>query len=152
MNNIKSFKANIFKFYAIIGQGVINASVTITVSVGEKTSDGGPDTTDIQFEVYVEGKFVYSNSTSNKRYFCNITDITKIMEKKGIGYSGWWELRIKTTEKSLLEEFKVETSLRLDPLDDDYDNDGLLDGEEMTIGGNGWYTNPASWDLSLIHI
>ncbi|MHA1253076.1 MAG: hypothetical protein ACTSRP_24020, partial [Candidatus Helarchaeota archaeon] len=137
---------NVFKFYAIIGQGVTNASVTITISVGEKTTEDGPNPADIQFKLYVNGKFVYSNSTTHKRYFCNITDITKIMEAKGIRYSGWWELRVNTTEISLLEEFKVEASLRLNPLDNDYDNDGLSDGEEMTIGEDGWYTNPASPD------
>jgi len=66
-----------------------------------------------------------------------LTDTIKIMEDHGWSYKGEWKLRVYTTEDCVLEEFKIEASIILDPLDTDSDNDGILDGEEMVPGEDG---------------
>ncbi|MHA1324970.1 MAG: PKD domain-containing protein [Candidatus Helarchaeota archaeon] len=46
----------------------------------------------------------------------------------------------------LLEEFKAEVVLPLDPMLSDYDYDGILDGDELNASVSGWITNPRRWD------
>jgi len=143
---IEANKWNIFSFYTEIGRGVINASITVTISVGESIDEEGSGPANIQIKVYAHGNdLLYTNSTDNKRYYCNKTDITSLMKEKGT-YSGYWKLEVYSNQDCLLEEFKLEVSLRLSPLDPDCDDDGIDDHEELTPGLDGWITNPSSPD------
>ena len=142
---------NTFSFKAAIGSIITNATITVTISQGEpiEKEDGTTENqnpTDLTVKVYYNGHLLYTNSTESVRYFSNITDITKIMEKNNWNYKGTWTLKIHATENCVLEEFKIEASILLDPLDSDSDNDGILDGEEMIPGDDGWITSPALAD------
>jgi len=148
---IERNKWNTFSFKTAIGSRITNATVTVTISQGEpvEKEDGtteNEEPTDIEIEVYVQGHLLYTNSTEKVRYYSNLTDITKIMEKHGWSYKGEWKLKVYTTMDCVLEEFKIEASIILDPLDSDSDNDEILDGEEMVPGEDGWITSPALAD------
>ncbi len=41
-----------------------------------------------------------------------------------------------------IEYFEIYVMTRMDPTDRDTDNDGLSDGEEATLGDDGWFTDP----------
>jgi len=45
-----------------------------------------------------------------------------------------------------LQYFRIQVNGETDPLDADSDDDGILDGEEVNLGTDGWITNPVLWD------
>jgi len=70
-------------------------------------------------------------------------------------FTGEWHLTINAEPEEgyskdeyslLLEEFKADVVLPLDPTDPDWDLDGIPDGHEMNASVSGWITNPRAWD------
>jgi len=108
------------------GEGVIAGSLTYSISLN--------------------GKVLYKNPNpiKGKNYFVNITDMKELVEDKNlVGYGGTWELSVYADYDCLLEEFSLDVSALLDPLDSDTDNDGISDGDEINPELNdGWITNP----------
>ena len=59
--------------------------------------------------------------------------------------SSAWTLTIEDRaggDEGRLEYFRVQVNGGSDPLDADSDDDGILDGEEVNLGTDGWITNP----------
>jgi hypothetical protein len=71
------------------------------------------------------------------RYVSNVTDIKTIIERAGESYSGDYILRVNYLEQDhanmMLEDYSIELSRYLDPSDDDFDKDGILDGVESSL-------------------
>ncbi|NVM30278.1 MAG: hypothetical protein HWN65_15645 [Candidatus Helarchaeota archaeon] len=68
-------------------------------------------------------------------------------------FSGEWKLTLDVEPINsddevtvLLQDFKAEVMLGLDPTNPDWDKDGLLDGYELDASFSGWLTNPRVWD------
>ena len=146
-----------FHFDAIINGG--NAK-NATVFVGFSSS------TDLQInlvKIEVAGRTVVEEQNPaleepegglDGTYFFKGYDITT----KTTAFSGEWRLTIDAKPlrpgdfdlgdeySVLLEEFKAEVVLPLNPTKADWDKDGLLDGTEMNAAIAGWITNPRTWD------
>ena len=74
---------------------------------------------------------------STTRYVSNVTNIKDIIETAGESYYGDYILKVDYLEPGhadmMLEDFSIELSRYLDPNDDDFDNDGILDGVENQL-------------------
>lgn len=74
---------------------------------------------------------------SDTRYVSNVTNIKDIIEKAGESYYGDYVLRVDYLEpnhaKMMLEDYSIELSRYLNPEDNDFDNDGILDGVENKL-------------------
>ena len=146
-----------FHFNAIINGGTAkNATVFV----------GFSSTTDLQInlvKIEVAGKTVVAEQNPTLEepeggldgtFFFKGYDITA----KTTAFSGEWRLTIDAEPLNpddfhwgdeysvLLEEFKAEVVLPLNPTKADWDKDGLLDGTEMNPSITGWITNPRAWD------
>ncbi|MHA1894309.1 MAG: PKD domain-containing protein [Candidatus Helarchaeota archaeon] len=141
--NIAKNEWRTFTFDASFGHTVVNASVTIAISVGEETDTP----TNLDVEVLVSGTLIFTNSSQDVRYYCNITEVSLLVAEKVGSFTGQWTLRVKSTEDAMLENFKVEVTQRLNPLMSDFDGDTIPDGHELNPELNdGWVTNPAVKD------
>jgi len=132
-----------FSFYTDMGSSAINATTTIAISVGE---DNGLNPADLIVRLKFNDVLLFENESFDRRYYCNITDVKDLVDEWVGTYEGTWLLEVESTEKCMIEEFKVEITKRLNPLDPDFDSDGILDGHELNPEFDGWITNPASSD------
>ncbi len=70
--------------------------------------------------------------------------------QNAFGTDGIWRLVVLSnedgSENARIEYFKIQIDVSLDPLVSDCDHDGILDGEEVQLGADGWVTNPRSVD------
>ena len=71
------------------------------------------------------------------RYVSNITDIKEIIETAGESYYGDYILKVEYLDPDhanmMLEDYSIELARYLDPSDDDYDKDGIIDGVENSL-------------------
>jgi len=95
-------------------------------------------------------KQVYSspgNLSSN--LFLDVDLIEEGFSSSEFESTGTWELIVEDStglNTGRIEYFRVMTEHGLDPLNDDCDDDGILDGEEAELGEDGYRTNPLSDD------
>ncbi|MBD3227994.1 MAG: hypothetical protein GF329_07375, partial [Candidatus Lokiarchaeota archaeon] len=132
-----------FSFDAVIGSTAVNATLSVSISVGEES---GSNPANLTTEVYLNEEIIFQNYTENRKYFSNMTAIKNVVDENIGTYSGTWKLKVYSTENCMLEEFKVEVTQRLNPNNPDCDGDGLLAGHEMSAEYNGWATNPKAAD------
>jgi len=116
-----------------------NAQIVFLLAFGEETTNseyGITDVPDLNVMITkVDDKFLLFNETTNKeRYFSKALDIRELIENNSLDYRGEYEIRINDTSAGcLLEEFNIEVLKYLDPNNDDYDKDGIMDGVEMGL-------------------
>ena len=112
----------------------------------KEVDDGGKIAHNADFQAYlrVSGKKINlePSDESTKYYskFFNLTDDLSYTQARGT-----WELYIKSTEDAILDEFTIIATIPLNPLDNDYDNDGISDGSELSAE-NGYITDPTRKD------
>lgn len=77
------------------------------------------------------------NKNGNERYFSESIDIKDILESAGKSYSGVYILKVAYARYPhgdlTLENFKIVVHRYLDPNDNDFDDDGILDGVEVQL-------------------
>jgi hypothetical protein len=82
---------------------------------------------------------LYNATTNSTRYFSYVVDVTDIMNNKSLNYYGDYQIEVidlnnqSAVPKCILEQFKLEISRYLDPLDEDTDDDGIWDGIETEL-------------------
>lgn len=124
------------------GKRVANASVIISISVGE-----GGQTTNLTLILSLRGSELFKNYYENERYFTKPINVKDLVENIGGNYGGEWMLEVFSTTDCLLEEYSLKITKYLNPLNNDTDGDGILDGVEVDPKlNNGWITNPNKWD------
>jgi len=125
-----------FTFQAIIGGHVKNATVTIGVS--------SPEPMILDLRVWVAGHLLFEelDYECDRGVFYKAYDVTQKLSS----FTGEWKLWVSSSKESMLEDFKGNFRLLLNPLNPDCDSDGLLDGQELNASYDGWVTNPNAWD------
>jgi hypothetical protein len=82
---------------------------------------------------------LYNATTNSTRYFSYVVDVTEILNNKFLNYYGDYQIEVidlnnqSAVPKCILEQFKLEISRYLDPLDEDTDDDGIWDGIETEL-------------------
>lgn len=134
-----------FTFRFPDAQKASNAQLTVSISSGECKAAG-----EFDYQVYLNDQFLYSLDTSiiNNSYYVNITDVREIVEEVySAGYGGTWKLVVTSNYSCMLEDFKLEASVYLNPWNEDTDGDTLMDGAELDPAlNNGWITSPIEYD------
>ena len=135
------------------------AQIAFLITFGEAIDEnekvyGIQDVPDLNVTIYkVDDDLLLFNMTTNStRYFSQVVDIRETMENHSLDYRG--EYMIKINNKSagcILEQFEIDITGYLDPNDEDFDDDGIIDGVEMGLLVNGtdtlnftdsyWYDN-----------
>ncbi|TFG25150.1 MAG: hypothetical protein EU529_01830 [Promethearchaeota archaeon] len=118
------------------------ASVTMSVSVGELSEE----LADLTVELIVQGISIFEKDYENQRYLADITDVKDLVDNQVGRYGGKWVLYITSNTECVLEEFTVDVVKYLNPLNPDFDGDGISDGEEYYPGDDGWITDPTKYD------
>jgi len=120
-----------------------NAQIVFLLAFGEETTNSEYGITDVpDLNVMItkvdDNLLLFNESTNKERYFSKAIDIRELIENNSLDYRGEYEIRINDTSAGcLLEEFNIEVLKYLDPNNDDYDNDGIMDGVEMGLLVNG---------------
>jgi len=118
-----------------------SAQVTVSINAGE-----GQTARNLTYSIYINDELLYTSDPPifNESYHSKIIDIKQIVEEKHpIGYGGKWEIVISLNYKCLLEEFSLDATTGLDPINPDSDGDDIIDGIEVDPELNqGWITNP----------
>ncbi|NHI92992.1 MAG: PKD domain-containing protein [Candidatus Lokiarchaeota archaeon] len=144
LENKQKIDANAWRSFTIgstTGFTAVNASTTVSISVGEEGS-----AVNLNVRVKLGDTILYTNTSHNTRYYCNITEVSKQVNTLVGSYSGTWKVEVYCNRDCMLEEFKVEITQRLNPGVKDFDGDGIFDGAELDGSANGWITNPARKD------
>ena len=124
-------------------ESVINASsaqVAFTIAFGEFGSSdnlqyGIEEIPDLRIWVIKDDLVLFNETSNSTRYISHAFVIRdKIENSKNPNFYGDYIIMINNTEANcILEDFKVTVGKYLDPMDDDYDNDGILDGVETQL-------------------
>ncbi len=120
-----------------------NAQIAFMLAFGEVSTENDYGITDVPdlnvLITKVDDDLLLFNETTNKeRYFSKAFDIRELIENHSLDYRGEYEIWINDTSAGcLLEEFKIEVVKYLDPNNDDYDSDGIMDGVELGLLVNG---------------
>ncbi|MHA1252425.1 MAG: hypothetical protein ACTSRP_20745, partial [Candidatus Helarchaeota archaeon] len=133
-----------FSFYFPQIEKASSAQLTVSINAGE-----GVKASKLSYSIYLNG--VYLNSSGivyNESYHTKVYDAVALIENKvKSGYGGYWEIRVSSDYPCLLEEFSLDASGYLNPLDADTDDDSIIDGIEADPEKNrGWSTDPFSYD------
>ena len=117
-----------------------SASISFLLTYGETTPEDY--LSDIRVQIFKQDSeiilFDETFSThGTERYFTKNTDIKDLIEKSGDTYYGKYVLKVSylsTPHGDLcLESFKISVHRYLDPNDNDYDNDNIMDGVETGL-------------------
>lgn len=124
-----------------------------------------PDQTEIKVEfgritsyrwliipVFTMNTLKNSGTGSGANYYAciNLFTISSPYTASDFSTGKTWYIYVSDTSSDAdvgrLDYVKLQVNGTTDPLDSDSDNDGILDGEEVNFGTNGWMTNPRSSD------
>jgi len=123
-----------------------SAQISIMIAFGEASAENGYGIIDVpNINVIItkaDDKLVLLNENTNKtRYYSKAIDIREAIEDNSLNYRGEYVVSINDTSAGcLLEQFEIEVVKYLDPLDDDYDGDRIMDGVETGLLVKGWDT------------
>ena len=117
-----------------------SASLTYMITYGETT----PEDLLSKFRVMIykleSNGVLYDeilNFYGHERYFSNTIDIKESIEGNGLSYSGKYVLKVAYASyphgELTLEDFKIAVNRYLDPSDNDFDDDGIMDGVEPQL-------------------
>lgn len=117
------------------------AQIAFLITFGEAIDESGKeygvqDIPDLNVTIYkVDDDLLLFNMTTNStRYFSQVVDIRETMENHSLDYRGEYMIKINNTEAGcLLEQFEIDITGYLDPNDEDFDDDGIMDGIEMGL-------------------
>ena len=120
-------------------------STTITIGLGDVEKG-----TTIRAEIRHNGEKIWSTEEEAERPYT----WTKTINITGGYVKGTWTLAIAPwpPERILLDKYTIEITARADPLKNDTDGDGILDGEEVEgvwIGPTRIWTNPILADTDM---
>jgi hypothetical protein len=116
------------------------ASLYYLLSYSETSSN--ESISDVRVQIFKEDSGllivdkIYEMDGAN-RYAGNATNIKEIIETARESYYGNYILKVEYLEpehaEMMLEDYNIELSRYLDPNDEDYDDDGILDGVENSL-------------------
>ncbi len=132
------------------------AQIAFIITFGEfnESADNGAgygteNVPDLEIEIYKKEEnlrlFNFTSNGTAQRYVSQVVDIRDVIDKMNLtesfNYKGTYVIKINDTSTSaLLEQFEIEASRYLDPCDDDFDNDDIMDGVECAYFVEGEYT------------
>ena len=118
----------------------IFAQLSFTIAFGEfGNSDdlqyGIENIPNIRIMIKKDNLVLYNEYSDSSRYISETIDIKDLIEGSiNTDYYGNYIISIdKTNSNCVLEDFQINIARYLDPNDDDFDNDGILDGVETQM-------------------
>jgi len=126
-------------------QKAATAQISLALSFGEhgtsQTREYGVrdvDVKDLNVVVRHEGydAVLFETTTDRTRYFSHVIDVREIMNNESLvfNYHGNYILEVDDPSAGcLVEQFELEFCRYLDPYNEDFDGDGILDGVEMNL-------------------
>ena len=117
-----------------------SAGISFLLTYGEITPN--ELLSDIRVQIYKQDSelIIYDNiftTSNNERYFSENFDIKDLIESTGGDYYGNYVLKViylNTNHGTLsLETYSISVNRYLDPNDEDYDNDNIMDGVESQL-------------------
>jgi hypothetical protein len=124
-------------------QKAATAQISVALSFGEhgtnQTGEYGvrdSEVTNLTITIRHEGYDIvlFETITNRTRYFSHIVDIGEVMNNASLNYYGNYVLEVDDPKAGcLVEQFEFEFSRYLDPNNEDFDGDGILDGVEMNL-------------------
>ncbi|MEJ2249579.1 MAG: PKD domain-containing protein, partial [Candidatus Lokiarchaeota archaeon] len=121
------------------------AHIAFSLSFGEDNGDpqveyGVPSTEVKNLKITIRqslyDKILYEINTNGTRYYSEDIDITKIMNNKTFGYNYYGDYILEVNDTGagcLIEQYELEFTRYLDPLNSDFDHDGIMDGVEANL-------------------
>ncbi|MFX1374353.1 MAG: PKD domain-containing protein [Promethearchaeota archaeon] len=117
-----------------------SAQLSFLLTYGETTSNNS--LADFHIQIYkldselVLFDHIYRTNGTN-RYFSNYTNIKDIIESAGETYYGYYVFKVTYLDDLhgdlCLEDYTIDVIRFLDPNQDDFDNDGIVDGVETSL-------------------
>jgi len=123
-----------------------SAQISIMIAFGEASGANDYGIIDVpNLNVIItkaDDKLELLNENTNKtRYYSKSIDIREAIETHSLDYRGEYVVSINDTSAGcLLEQFEIGVVKFLNPHDDDFDNDGIMDGVETGLLVKGWDT------------
>jgi PKD repeat protein len=126
-------------------QKAATAQISVALSFGEhganQTGEYGVNDSEVKnltITIRHEGYNIvlFETTTNRTRHFSHVIDISEVMNNHSLSYNyhGNYVLEVDDpTAGCLVEQFEIEFSRYLDPHNDDFDGDGILDGVEMNL-------------------
>ena len=126
-------------------QKAATAQISVALSFGEHGTsqaeeygikDGNVNnlTVTIRHEGY--NAILFETTTNRTRYFSHVIDVSKIMNNNSLCFNYYGNYVLEVNDPSagcLVEQFELEFCRYLDPYEEDFDKDGILDGVEMNL-------------------
>jgi len=126
-------------------QKAATAQISVALSFGEhgtnETGEYGIKdenvknlTVTIRHEGY--NAILFETTTNRTRYFSHVIDVSEIMNNDSLSFNYYGNYILEVNDPSagcLVEQFELEFCRYLDPHDEDFDKDGILDGVEMNL-------------------
>ena len=117
-------------------QKAASAQISFCIAFGEASLTYGIlDIPDIKISIFKSDNnlLLYNITTDGTRYFSHIIDIKDSIEERQLNYGGVYTISINNTDAGcLLEQFELQVTRYIDPNSQDYDNDGIMDGVEVS--------------------
>jgi PKD repeat protein len=137
----------ILQFAKMDVETAASAGVNFLLTYGEEVSNDLLSDIRIQIfkldsELILFDEVVKTNGI--ERYFSRTIDIKDIIENSGQTYYGYYVFKVTYLDENhgelSLERYSINVLRYLDPNDNDFDNDGILDGVETRLYSQGYET------------
>ncbi|MBN1214778.1 MAG: PKD domain-containing protein [Candidatus Lokiarchaeota archaeon] len=116
------------------------AKISFTIAFGEYGNSGNleygtENIPNIRIQITKNNIILYDRYSNNSRYVSDTIDIKDHIENSiNTEYYGNYIISVdKTDSNCMLENFQFDIARYLDPNNDDFDNDGILDGVETSL-------------------
>ncbi|MFX1295857.1 MAG: PKD domain-containing protein, partial [Promethearchaeota archaeon] len=111
-----------------------SAQIAFSICFGESSENYGvQDVPNLNIQITKEQLILLNMTTNGSRYISHIVDIREVIESNQLDYYGRYTLKINNTLKDCtLEQYEISVAKYLDPNDEDYDDDGIMDGVESS--------------------
>ena len=135
-----------------------SAQLSFLLTYGETTPNNS--LTDFHMQIYKHDSelvlfdHIFRTNGTN-RYFSNFTNIKDIVENVGETYFGYYVLKVNYLEDLhgdlCLEEYTINVVRYLDPNEEDFDSDGIVDGVEtsLLVPGKNLITHPNLLNITV---
>ncbi|MBY8985079.1 MAG: PKD domain-containing protein [Candidatus Lokiarchaeota archaeon] len=124
-----------------------SAGINFLLTYGEEVSNDL--LSDIKIQIFkLDSELILYEDTietdNTERYFSRTIDIKDIIENSGQTYFGYYILKVTYLDDNhgelSLERYSINVIRYLDPNDNDFDNDGIMDGVESRLYAQGYET------------